>query len=509
MAATLCATLCALAAALSAAVVTAIPAVPNNFTQRVDHFSERQDTFQQRYYLNESMFGGPGFPIIAILGGEGAIPPTSGIYYASVVAYAAKLKALVIEPEHRFYGTSQPFGAFDTQNLQLLNVQQALADYATFITAMRRQYRCSGANGEPRCPVVTVGGSYPGWLSFAMRLRYPAVVDIAYAGSAPVRFYSEEVGQYDYYRIITDSAARANASCPDAVRHMLGATLGAPGVTKADITSKLNLCAPLPEYMQDGDVQLLIDEVSMVASYTFANLNMANYPPTQATGLARACAAIVAGAQTDPWGTLSNFLSSFSSVYGAGARHRRSGAPFVEPEPAAPGAPGACYNISTQVPSGANGTISCGDWSGCGDGDNGASWDFETCSRLVQQIGMSGQTDMFLPRVWSFEWMNAHCMSRFGLVPRPYDLAELWGLSTATLPSVVSRVIFTSGLNDGWSAGGILANLSDTLLAFSAPNGAHHSDLGGLWPDDPRNTPDVTAMQESVWSMISAWLADL
>ena len=161
-------------AALAARPASAIPSTPYNFSQRVDHFSERVDVFDQRYYMNATSFGGPGFPIICILG------------------------------------------------------------------------------GEPRCPVITVGGSYPGWLSFAMRLRYPAVVDIAYAGSAPVRFYSEEVGQYDYYRVITDSAARANASCPDAVRAMLGATIGAPGVTKADITTNLNMCAPLPQYMQDG-----------------------------------------------------------------------------------------------------------------------------------------------------------------------------------------------------------------------------------------------------------------
>ena len=56
---------------------------------------------------------------------------------------------------------------------------------------------------------------------------------------------------------------------------MLGATLGSPGVTKAQIVANLSMCTPLPQYMEDGDVQLLIDEVSMVASYTFANLNMA------------------------------------------------------------------------------------------------------------------------------------------------------------------------------------------------------------------------------------------
>ena len=51
------------------------------------------------------------------------------------------------------------------------------------------------------CPVITIGGSYPGWLSAMMRLRYPAVVDAAYSASAPMKFYSHEVDQYEYYKV--------------------------------------------------------------------------------------------------------------------------------------------------------------------------------------------------------------------------------------------------------------------------------------------------------------------
>jgi hypothetical protein len=40
------------------AAAAAIPATPYNFTQLVDHFREGSDTFQQRYYLNETSWGG-------------------------------------------------------------------------------------------------------------------------------------------------------------------------------------------------------------------------------------------------------------------------------------------------------------------------------------------------------------------------------------------------------------------------------------------------------------------
>ena len=125
-----------------------------------------------------------------------------------------------------------------------------------------------------------------------------------------------------------------------------------------------------------------------------------------------------------------------------------------------------------------------------GTGQDGSSWDFETCTYLVEAIGMNNVTDMFLPRVWSLEWLTAHCQLRFGVTPQPRALPELWGFDEESLPNITSRIVFTNGLQDGWSAGGIQRNLSDTLLAYNAPYGAHHSDLNHLWPSD-LDSPDI------------------
>ena len=102
--------------------------------------------------------------------------------------------------------------------------------------------------------------------------------------------------------------------------------------------------------------------------------------------------------------------------------------------------------------------------------------------------------------------MTAHCMSRFGVTPNGRTLPDLWGFDEDVLPRVASRIIFTNGLNDGWSAGGIKGNLSADILAFNAPEGAHHSDLSHLWPSSA-DTPDITAMRESVASTLISWLA--
>ena len=180
--------LCALAICHPA---LAIPAEPHFFQQRVDHFSVDDRTFQQRYYINDTSFAGAGSPIFMIMGGEGGIEPSTGIFYPSIVLLAQKLRGIVVEPEHRFYGSSQPLQPYSTQSLQLLTSAQALADAAALLTSLRQQLKCSGLNGEPRCPAVAIGGSYPGFLAAMMRIRYPNVVDMAYAASAPLRFYSQ------------------------------------------------------------------------------------------------------------------------------------------------------------------------------------------------------------------------------------------------------------------------------------------------------------------------------
>jgi hypothetical protein len=212
---------------------------------------------------------------------------------------------------------------------------------------------------------------------------------------------------------------------------------------------------------------------------------MQNYPPGAFTSLSRACRTFTAS-HGSSWETLASFLKGFSID----------------------AASSGCYNVSLQLPAGANATVSSGDWSGVGSGADGSSWDFETCSLLIERISTNNVTDMFLPRAFTLEWLNTHCKSRFNIEPQPRQLADLWGFDQDRLPHVTDHIVFTNGLNDGWSAGGIIGNLSDTLLAFNAETGAHHSDLSHDWPSST-DTADVVLLREQVASVITAWLEQL
>ena len=265
---------------------------------------------------------------------------------------------------------------------------------------------------------------------------------------------------------------------------------------------------------------MLRRELDMVFSYTFAGLNMGNYPPSAQTGLARACARFEAGAGSvdGQWESLHALLHGGLLRGGARGRHGHGLAPMptsppmggvVEAPVEAPvEAAGACFSLQGQVPSGANGTISCGDWSGCGTGTNGRSWDYETCTLLVEPIGTNGETDMFPPRPWSLAWMRGHCEARFGVAPAPTRLVDAWGFDAAGLVRQrASRIVFTNGLQDGWSAGGYLTDVSPELelLTLNMVTGAHHSDLSHSLPG-PEDTPDVVAARANATVILARWL---
>jgi hypothetical protein len=488
--------------------------------QLADHFIDpnlSNETWPHRYYTSEQHWGGPvhGHPIFVIMGGEGSVRNILYPFVSEVLA--AQFHGYVLQTEHRFYGKSQPNNkpmseATNEELRALLSPEQAMADYVRLLRYIQDDLGCSTDRTEDNyCPVVTVGASYPGFLAAMMRFVYSDVVDVAYASSAPLPLYAQLTDEYVYFDKITSVAEAAVPGCAAAVQQTLlemqelllreedddgeeedddetTTTTSQDQHQYQRVARKMGICVEtLPAYITD--MKIFRNAVSMTAATSFADFNMAYYPPNESQDLVLACRTF----QNDnnekkEEDRLSSALEKIKAFY-----QLKNGDGL------------GCFDLRTEVPEGANATVSGADWSGVGDGNTGRMWDFQTCRDLVVHAGF-GKESMFIPRKWTLAWLTEHCETRFGVTPAPYHMVDMWGFDDL-VGNGGSYMLFTNGLNDGWSVASHLEDLSDTILALNFPNGAHHSDLGHDWPLN--DTKDIEEGHDQIIEILGGWLNDL
>ena len=460
---------------------------PQLFDQRLDHFNayNADKTFKQRWCYNDEYWSGSDKqgPFLYVVGGEGA---NNCGFYGFVVEFASQVGGLLLTSEHRFYGESYPFGTdsssidnnyiLDSNHLGLLQVEQAMADDMVLMDYWQRQYfNCT------QCPTIVFGVSYPGELSVWLRLKYPQYYDMALASSGPI-FYTSSylVDPYCYYGVITNATKHTTGSskCAELVQIYTQSLLTA---TNRQITEAIPLCNELSTNKQNG-----LYELEAYLYEIWANYGMGNYPPSS-SGMLHACDRMINGDQSDGLKVLSNFLEPFMSKNG-------------------------CLNLSAEVPAGPNGKIHCSDLTGCGTGYSGESWDYQACSQNIEPFATNNMTDMFDPNwVWNMSWLDEHCMNRFGIkaTTRELWMTKEFGLDPVyfyeKMGDITSHIIFSNGMQDGWHCGGVLKNLSDTLIAIPIENGAHGSDMRN---DASYDTPDMTQARQMERSILKHWLSE-
>eukprot|EP01052_Picozoa_sp_SAG31_P039591 SAG31_NODE_5518_length_2482_cov_2.458666_3_plen_248_part_01 len=211
---------------------SAHPGVPDCverfFNQTVDHFSYAAptggSTFQQRYFIHDKLWLTPaadpegiGGPIFFYTGNEANVElyvNATGLIWEN----CASFKCLIVFAEHRYWGKSlmpwdPPASSGTTsRNLNFLTHEQALADYASLLYALRQELDASDA------PVIAFGGSYGGMLAYWFRQKYPGSVDGAVAASAPVLAFKGQTPAFDserYWAVVTRDATAVAGSTPE------------------------------------------------------------------------------------------------------------------------------------------------------------------------------------------------------------------------------------------------------------------------------------------------------
>src|SRR4051812_10858295 len=97
------------------------------------------------------------------------------------------------------------------ETIGYLTVDNALADYAELLLALRLQLNVS--------QVVTFGGSYGALLSAWMRFRYPQIVTGAIASAAPTHFFGDT---YGWAAAATAAFAARSVNCSTSIRSLFG-----------------------------------------------------------------------------------------------------------------------------------------------------------------------------------------------------------------------------------------------------------------------------------------------
>jgi pimeloyl-ACP methyl ester carboxylesterase len=225
-----------------------VEAPPLIFSQRINPDDvQDQRTYLERYWVSSTYATTPNAPVLLFLCGEW----TCGTRDLSrLVPLAQKLHAHMVAMEHRYYGESQPFTQLTTENLKYLSTRLALADFATLQKHLQATHGLTGK-------WFVVGGSYSGSLAAYYRLKYPSLVEGAWASSGPVKA-KENFEEYDLH-----VATVAGSACAAAMRTVVKQAEQA--LTNATTSAQMKTLFQAQTLTNDDDFLYLVADMGALA----------------------------------------------------------------------------------------------------------------------------------------------------------------------------------------------------------------------------------------------------
>ncbi|KAE9607941.1 putative lysosomal Pro-Xaa carboxypeptidase [Lupinus albus] len=437
------------------------------FKQNLDHFSFKNDlpTFPQRYLINTDHWNHSSMgPIFFYCGNEGDI-----LWFAQNSGFlweiAPLFKAMLVFPEHRYYGESVPFGSKyeaykNATTLSYLTSEQALADFALLITHLKRNYSALHS------PVVLFGGSYGGMLAAWMRLKYPHIAVGALASSAPILQFEDIIPPQTFYDIVSNDFRRESLTCFNYIKQSWDeiASRGQTNDGLAQLTTTFKFCQQLKSS----------EDLSGWLSSAYSYLAMVNYPypaefmmPLPGHPIKEVCRRIDGG---------SHGTSILERIYeGVNVYYNYTGE-------------AKCFELDDD-PHGLSG------------------WNWQACTEMVMPMSSSPESSMFPPYEFNYSSFEEECLEEFGVKPRPKWITTEFGGHNihATLKNFGSNIIFSNGILDPWSGGSVLQNISESVVALVTEEGAHHIDLRASTKNDPSWLIEQRATEIK---LIQGWISD-
>jgi lysosomal Pro-X carboxypeptidase len=442
-------------------------------TQPLDHDTFRgrakMATFQQRYFWVQPPKAKANI-IFFYAGNEASVEAylkSCGMMWEN----AAHFNAALVFAEHRFWGKSQP----DKQEFALAGPDQAMKDYVALLDSLIKNETNQFFDKKAKVKVVAFGGSYGGMLAAWMRLKYPRVIHLAVASSAPVLAFPDhrwgrKNGYYrdggaSYWRVVSDVYSDCSAKIHDA--------LTSTSLISPEARSALGLC--------DDDLNRNITEEDVLTwiGYPLETLAMGDYhfPSDYITGRvlpARPAKLACYMFLTNPKGGLWALRDAIGVMYNVTREE-------------------TCYHVPYRREASFYDGL----------------WDQYWCRWLIPQetyFQMNGPpNDMFLPLKLDWEDIAKHCKQTLNVTPDGGRSVYKWigAISEKDWVRKASRIVFSNGGHDPWSSGGFYSKRNPKLKPVWIPSGAHHVDLMFSRPEDPLELYEV---RKEILKHIKQWL---
>ncbi|XP_031281007.1 lysosomal Pro-X carboxypeptidase-like [Pistacia vera] len=299
------------------------------------------------------------------------------------------------------------------------------------------------------------------------RLKYPHVAIGALASSAPILNFENMVSPYTFNAIVTKDFRSESENCYKVIK---GSWL--------KIEEKAS---------QHGGLKQLRKSFRICKNYISGNAlhgwlytayiyaAMTDYPtpsnflsPLPAHPVKQMCKAI-----DDP--TTGN--DTFAKLYGAANIY---------------------YNYS--------GSATCFDLDDDSDPHGLGEWSWQACTEMIMPTSGNNKESIFPASEWNYTNRVNFCKYVFDAQPRPnWITTHFVGHNIErALKRFGSNIIFFNGLRDPWSGGGVLKNVSKTIIAIVAEEGAHHVDLRFSTSEDPKWLQDVRKTEANI---IANWIS--
>lgn len=437
------------------------------FTDAVlDHFTWNKredggDTFRQRYFICREYWNkyaktsNHPRPIFFYVGNEADVTlylNHTGLMWENAESFGA----LLVFAEHRYYGKSKPFAPDTRKHMGYLTAEQAMADYAVLIRHLKNEFHAEDS------PVIGFGGSYGGMLAAWFRMKYPHLMAGAIAASAPIwEFFGQEppFNEMAFAQGVTYDASPEGGSSENCVPNArkTWSTLVKMGETeegRALATAALGLCSN-SAMKSTNDAIFVRDWLASAWDY----MAMGDFPYPSSYML-------------NGGGTLPAY-----PVREACDALKEGGLEGEELLTAMAKAVGVFYNYS--------GSLECYDTGGGPnpETDEDANfWDYQWCTEMFMPQARDGVNDMFWLEPFDVPAAVRGCKDNWGVTPRKKWAVTEWGGADI---GAASNIVFSNGLLDPWHGGGVMVNVSESVVAVIIKEGAHHLDLMFSNPEDP------------------------